>query len=78
MKFNNEEIIDEYYTLINPEVNYFSTFNIDIHGITEEDVKDSPTFSEAVKEIETFISDSILVAHFSQFDMYAIQDAYAK
>lgn len=76
VKFNNNGIFDEYYTLINPEVPSFSDFNIEIHGITEDDVSDSPTFNEVTKDIESFIGDSTLVAHFSQFDMYAIQDAY--
>lgn len=77
-KFEHGEIVDEYYTLINPEVDYFSFMNIEVHGITEEDVVDKPTFPEVMKEIEEFIDNHLLVAHFSQFDMYAIQDAYQK
>ena len=42
------------------------------------DVIDQPTFKEIYKDIENFIDNNILVAHFSQFDMYALQDVYSK
>ncbi|MFC3418381.1 exonuclease domain-containing protein [Salinicoccus hispanicus] len=76
VKFKDGEIIDEYYSLVNPEVEYFARMNISIHGITEDDVADQPNFPEVMKEVEAFIEDYPLVAHFSQFDMYALEDAY--
>ena len=77
VKFEEGQIVDEFYTLINPE-DYFSYANIEIHGITETDVRCEPTFPELNRDIESFIGDRIMVAHFSQFDMYGIQDAYRK
>lgn len=44
VRFEEGRIIDEFYSLINPEVDYFSYMNIDIHGITEADVVGHPTF----------------------------------
>lgn len=76
VKFKDGEIIDEYYALVNPEVEYFARMNINIHGITEEDVVDQPNFPQVMEEVEVFIEDYPLVAHFSQFDMYALEDAY--
>ena len=78
VKFEEGEIIDEFYSLIDPEVDDFSYMNIDIHGITEADVFGQPTFPELKRELEAFIGEDIMVAHFSQFDMYGIQDAYNK
>lgn len=78
VKFEEGKIIDEFYSLINPEVDYFSYMNIEIHGITEADVIGQPTFPEIRGELESFIGNDIMVAHFSQFDMYGIQDAYRK
>ncbi|MCG1009324.1 3'-5' exoribonuclease [Salinicoccus sp. ID82-1] len=76
VKFKDGEIIDEYYSLVDPEVEYFARMNISIHGITEDDVAGERTFPEVMKEVEAFIGDYPLVAHFSQFDMYALEDAY--
>lgn len=74
VKVENNMIIDEFYTLINPETN-FDDFNISIHNITPEDVKDAPTFENIFPKILDFINDYTLAAHFTAFDMYAIKDA---
>ena len=77
VKFQDGTIVDTYYTLINPEEE-FDDFNIFIHGITPEDVLDSPTFPEVRKAIVDFIGSDIVVAHFAQFDMGALNDVYNK
>ena len=77
VKFQDGNIIDTFYTLINPEEE-FDDFNIFIHGITPEDVRDSPTFPEVRKAIVDFIGSDIVVAHFAQFDMGALNDVYNK
>ncbi len=40
-----------------------------IHGITDEQVADKPTFSEVINEIREFIKDSELIIHNAKFDM---------
>lgn len=40
-----------------------------IHGRTDDDVKDKPTFDGYLKEFEDFIEDSPLVIHNAPFDM---------
>jgi exonuclease, DNA polymerase III, epsilon subunit family len=77
VKFQDGNIIDTFYTLINPEEE-FDDFNIFIHGITPEDVRDSPTFPEVRKAIVDFIGSDIVVCHFAQFDMGALNDVYNK
>ena len=77
VKFQDGNIIDTFYTLINPEEE-FDYFNIFIHGITPEDVRDSPTFPEVRKAIVDFIGSDIVVCHFAQFDMGALNDVYNK
>ena len=77
VKFKDGNIVDTFYTLINPEEE-FDDFNIFIHGITPEDVLDSPTFPEVRKSIVDFIGSDIVVAHFAQFDMGALNDVYHK
>ena len=77
VKFQDGTIVDTYYTLINPETS-FDTFNISIHGIKPEDVADAPTFPEVRQDIFDFIGSDIVVCHFAQFDMGALNDVYNK
>lgn len=64
----NNEIVDEYYTLIKPET-WFDAFNTKIHGIKESDVLDSPKFPEIWGEMAHYFSeDQLVVAHNMPFD----------
>jgi DNA polymerase-3 subunit epsilon len=56
-------------TLIDPE-DHFSGFNIDIHGITPEDVAGKPTMKEALPLIATTLS-GLIVVHHTPFDRVA-------
>jgi DNA polymerase-3 subunit epsilon len=46
-KYSNGKLLEEWSSLINPE-DYFDHINVEIHGIDEDDVVDSPTFPEVV------------------------------
>lgn len=69
----NGEIVDSVYQLINPG-EHFDGYNIAIHGITPDDVKDSPTFDVFYEEIREKIQNKILIAHYLAFDGYALRD----
>jgi DNA polymerase III subunit epsilon len=69
-------LTQEWSTLINPE-DYFDVFNVFIHGITEESVKDSPTFPEVMEEIRCHVRHQIVVSH-TPFDRVAITQACLK
>ena len=62
------QIVDHFSTLINPECD-FSPFNMRIHHITPEMVKDAPTFPEIAPVLCGFIGDDVLVAHNAPFDI---------
>lgn len=62
IRYENDQVIFEKEILINPEVE-FNYFNTRIHGITEADVIDSPTFPEVWTVIKSYFDNSILVAH---------------
>jgi DNA polymerase-3 subunit epsilon len=64
----NDRIVDEYYTLVQPPYNKYSYFTIRVHGITPEDTEDSPLFSEIYPEIEKRLANKLVVAHNEQFD----------
>lgn len=62
--------------LVKPQNNEYDEFNIEIHGITPEDTKNSPSFSEVWKEVKPFLEGKTVVAHNTSFDMYALRDAF--
>ncbi|MDC7246874.1 MAG: 3'-5' exonuclease [Sphaerochaetaceae bacterium] len=68
-KFENGELIDSYYSLINPPSSYFSPNNISIHNIRPEYVKDAPTFDKIWPEILMFIDNKLVIAHNAPFDI---------
>ncbi|WP_420329245.1 MULTISPECIES: exonuclease domain-containing protein [Pseudobutyrivibrio] len=46
-----QKIIDEFYSLVNPET-HFDYFNVKLTGINEEKVANAPTFPELWEQIE--------------------------
>ncbi|MCH2224394.1 MAG: GIY-YIG nuclease family protein [Crocinitomicaceae bacterium] len=66
-KFDGNEIIDEYQTLINPEIP-IPPFIVQLTGISDEMVKNSPRFFEIAKDIVKFTKDCVFVAHNVSFD----------
>lgn len=69
---NETGIVDEFYSLINPLVD-FSPFNVSVHGITEVDVIDAPTFTELWPKFASYITDNVVVAHNASFDMSVLR-----
>ena len=75
-KYNNGVLVEEWSSLVDPE-DYFDFINIDIHGITEEDVEGKPTFPEIVNQLGCFLNDAICVSH-THFDRVSISRALTK
>jgi len=62
------EIVDKYYSLIQPEPNYYYHRNIRVHGILPKDTEKAPVFPLVWKEVEPLIEGLPLVAHNKGFD----------
>jgi DNA polymerase-3 subunit epsilon len=75
-KYNNGILVEEWSSLVNPE-DYFDFINIDIHGITEEDVEGKPTFPEIFNQLGSLLNDAICVSH-THFDRVSISRALTK
>jgi DNA polymerase-3 subunit epsilon len=75
-KYSDGKLIDEWSSLINPET-FFSPFNINIHGITEDLVVDAPTFPEILSVLEQFLVNAICVSH-THFDRVSLFRALSK
>ena len=64
----NGEFVDSFYSLIQPEPNYYNYWCTQVHGLTRNDTEEAPTFPEVWKQIEPKIKDLPLVAHNKAFD----------
>ena len=53
---SNLNVIDEFYSLINPTIS-IPLEATEVHNISNEDVKTAPTFKEIASEIYEFIKD---------------------
>ncbi|WP_138417657.1 3'-5' exonuclease [Aquibacillus sediminis] len=71
---NETGIIDEFYSLINPLMD-FDSQNIYVHGITEVDVADAPTFDELWPILNRYLDKNVIVAHNASFDMSVLRAA---
>ena len=65
-------ITAEFYSLVNPE-QPFEPFNTQLTGISEETVRNAPTFPEIWTRIEPTMSAGLLVAHNAVFDMNVLK-----
>lgn len=70
----NNRVRETVYELINPE-GYFDSRNTEIHGITEEDVVNAPTFDVFYEGVKDKLENQLLVAHFLPFDGYVLRDS---
>lgn len=66
-KHDGNEIIDEYLTLVNPEIP-IPSFITQLTGIHDDMVTRAPKFYEIAKDIIEFIEDCVFVAHNVGFD----------
>jgi DNA polymerase-3 subunit epsilon len=76
VKFRDGKAADAFYSLIRPPALYIRPEFTDIHGITEEDVRDAPGFAEVWESsLSPFIGDMPLAAHNAAFDMSVLRAA---
>ncbi|MBK9933506.1 MAG: 3'-5' exonuclease [Cytophagaceae bacterium] len=64
----NEEIIEEFYSLIQPPDNQYLYHNTRVHGITAKDTETAPTFADIYPKIKELMKNKLVVAHNESFD----------
>ena len=64
----NGRITDKFYRLIRPEPEWYSYWNIQVHGLTAADTENEKVFPFVWEEIASKIEGLPLVAHNSPFD----------
>ena len=73
VRIRDEEIKEQLSALINPEAP-FNSFNVALHGIDEEAVRDSPTLPEIEERLRVLLEGTVLVSH-TAFDRGALDGA---
>ncbi len=53
----NRQVADSFYSLIQPEPNYYNYWCQRVHGLSRYDTDDAPVFSTVWEQLETRISD---------------------
>lgn len=62
------EVVDKYYSLIQPSPNYYTYWTTQAHGLTKVDTDGQPQFPEVWAQIAPRIEGLPLVAHNRPFD----------
>lgn len=62
------EIADKFYSLIQPEPNFYTYWNTKVHGITQADTENAQVFPLVWRKLEPLIMNLPLVAHNKAFD----------
>ena len=62
------EIVDTFYSLIQPEPNCYNYWCSQVHGLCHEDTDDAPVFPKVWAQIEPLITNLPLVSHNKPFD----------
>ncbi len=72
VRVSNGKIVDRWSTFVNPGSPIIGK---QLHGITDQDVKDAPSPSEAVEQFLKWARDALLVGHTGGFDIAFIAAA---
>lgn len=69
------KICGHQHCFVRPRPLYFDDWNVRIHGITENDVRNAPEFIDLWPTLGALIEGSVMVAHNAAFDMSALRSA---
>jgi DNA polymerase-3 subunit epsilon len=76
-KFDGHEIVDQFISLINPEIP-IQPFVVKLTGINNEMLRGAPKFFEVAKRIIEMTSDCVLVAHNASFDYRILRTEFRR
>jgi DNA polymerase-3 subunit epsilon len=74
---DNGSIVENLEWMVRPpsDIGWFDDFNINLHGITPDTVKNAPTFREIYDKLIELVGENIVMAHNAAFDTGAFRDA---
>ena len=72
------EIVDKFYSLIQPSPNYYTEWTTEVHGLTRDDTDGQPRFPEVWAQVVERIEGLPLVAHNRPFDEGCLRAVFAE
>ena len=72
------EIVDKFYSLIQPTPNYYTYWTTEVHGLTRRDTDGQPPFPGVWAQIAPRIHGLPLVAHNRPFDESCLKAVFAE
>ena len=75
VKVENGIVSDSRYSLVRPEPDWYASACVRVHGITDEDTFDAPSFGIVWKDWQPWLEGFTLVAHNAAFDAKCIRSA---
>lgn len=75
VKVKNGIITDKYYSLVHPEPDWYVRRFTAIHGLSDEDTYNAPTFQHVWNDVTKFAEGLPFVAHNASFDFGCIKAA---
>lgn len=77
IRVEEQEIVDQFSTLINPG-SFVDPFILSMTGIKQEELENAPSFYQVKDKIKELLSDSLLVAHNAIFDYSFIKQEFER
>ncbi len=74
--YRNGKRVDDYYSLIKPEPEYYTYWCSRVHGLTAEDTENAEVFPRVWAEIAPMIEGLPLVAHNKAFDENCLKSVF--
>lgn len=75
VKVVDDVIVESRYSLVRPEPDYYASRCTEVHGLTDDDTYNAPTFGEVWSEWSEWLEGFRLIAHNAPFDSKCIRAA---
>jgi DNA polymerase III epsilon subunit len=77
VRAQGDDINTKFQTLVNPD-REISPRASQVNGLTDEDVRDAPRFTEIAEKVEALLDDAVIVCHNAPFDLAFIDSEFSQ
>lgn len=71
-----QQIVDSFYSLVQPEPDYYCWQNTRVHGLSDADTRNAPVFPYVWEQVAPRLEGMCICAHNSRFDEGCIRAAF--
>ncbi len=77
IRHDGSQVVEVFESLVNPEC-YIPSFISSLTGITNDMVRQAPTFAEIANEVRRLTKDTVFVAHNVSFDFWFVKHEFTR